>query len=716
MHAERRSSYRLALPPQTAFVEDPTSHAKAPLRALNAGGGAAAFAAADWWKDTQPLPMRFLLGEHAPFLANISLLGPASRSEGEKLLAFRLHPLRGSAMGTLSAFLCGLHATADPRLERLFSSSDHTLALDSSERAPTRSVAGAANIVALLRHYVVYEKVALQLHRPSPLPTISLTDVAMSEGGDSLICTATPELLGQIGPDQKHIFFFASPLALAWFHSSLTRIGDDRLAIAAPTVLFKSGFRCSRRVAPPWHHPLTAIFEPPYLCGERMATPILEVAGNGFAVEFDPRRDCLFPGQTLRRVQIDLPLGSVTLDCVLRMCRPVSADSQRVVGGFEVSAFASPEDHDRWLRCIIPALFPEVHLGEQGTVADAWSRLDRSGYLDLIEQPERLRLRRPFYEDWTRHAGHPAFRARFLLAHQKGEPVGVAAGNLIYPKTCLIHSGGVDKDAQHSGRVLKLAAATFLFAHAVADYSLMLFEAHKPINVVLFQRFVDQYTTRHDNAFDALTVYKWRAARTVPRPIGSPPQAVDVVSASDELLRELWRHQCATLSPIELDAYGWSPENGAMQQFSEQCARDGYERRRHVFFALDRGLPVGALIAETGSEGMNVFSLLNSCSIVLLSGSEGHRSDIVRALLARAVDFYRGAGKGAFLLLASPGLESRQTLHDQGFSYVAEGWRWLAAKRVIPAYISYLEDLSVVGRAEVRQNAATGRALARESA
>jgi hypothetical protein len=136
-----------------------------------------------------------------------------------------------------------------------------------------------------------------------------------------------------------------------------------------------------------------------------------------------------------------------------------------------------------------------------------------------------------------------------------------------------------------------------------------------------------------------------------------------------------------------------------MQEFCENCARDGYERGRHVFFALHRGSPVGALIAETGSEGMNVFSLLNSCSIVFLAKSPECEWKALRALLVRAIDYYGGQGKGAFLFLGANGRKQEPHMQDLGLSYVAEGWRWLAARRVIPAYISYLEDLAIAGAA-----------------
>jgi hypothetical protein len=108
---------------------------------------------------------------------------------------------------------------------------------------------------------------------------------------------------------------------------------------------------------------------------------------------------------------------------------------------------------------------------------------------------------------------------------------------------------------------------------------------------------------------------------------------------------------------------------------------------------------------------MNVFSLLNSCSVVFFEGCAGRKTEALRMLLARAIDFYNGAGKGAFLLLGTTGCEGEARIQELGFSYVARGWRWLAARRVIPAYISYLEDLAIIRKGSAGRKPPTPRTV-----
>jgi hypothetical protein len=641
--------------------------------------------------------LRFHLGSHGNFVADILLLGPAAKAEGEGLVAFRFQALSGQALGVLSAFLCSEHAQASNRLERMFSSRDATLEVD--DATAWRGVPEGSATLSLLRHYLTVEGSPFFLYDEMSEVTLPLERIRFIEhGGERALLASFPDAPRRaLNEAQEYVFFCVDALAVTWFRSRLRRHGPTDLLIAAPTKLSQGGFRCSRRVIPPWDHPVSATIENPHLHGEGISRPVSEFASNGFAIEFDPARDRLFPGQQLHRVCLDLPSGSVEMQCILRMCRP-RANIGKMVAGFEIGGFRSPQDHDRWLRALVPCLFPKTRIGDDQMVSDAWARLEHSGYLDLIESSERTRLRTPFFDDWTRQASHPGLSSRFVLSYRDGAPIGVTAANLIYPKTCLVHSGGIDKAAQGTGQVLDLYSAAFLLAHSMGEYCLSLFDAEKRINAILFERFVQQYSPRADSVFDRLAVFKWHASHGGTAIPVRPTRAFDIVSASGGLMRVLWEHQQATLSPLELDAYGWSPDGRCMQQFSEHCATHGYARHRQVFFALRDGLPLAALVAETGSEGMNVFSLLNACSVVFLQCPPEERCEVVRSLLARGIDHYSGSGKEAFLFLGFGDAERHARLQELGFTYVAEGWRWLTSKRVIPAYITYLRDLAALRR------------------
>jgi len=698
MSSERRTSYRIVLRDSLARATDPSSGEIHGVAALNSAGGALAIGRLSR-QGPRSLSLRFHLGEHKGFDADVLVLGPAAKADGPGLVAFRFLALGGEALSVLSAFLCGEHARAGNRLQRVFASRDG--ALEISSVASTREAPAGSTALLLLRHCLMDGQNPAFLYHETSEVTLPIERIQFIERGAKsvLVASLAEAAVRALDEAEEYVFFCTDALAVTWFRSRIVRQGSTEVSIAAPTTLSQGGFRCSRRVAPPWGYPVTATMDNPYLYGECIARPVSEIASNGFAIDLDPSRDRLFPGQRLRRVCLDLPTGAVEMECILRMCRP-GGTTGKMAAGFEIVGFRSPQDNDRWMRALIPCLFPRTRLGDDQVVCAAWERLERSGYLDLVESSERIRLRTPFFDDWTRQASHPGQHARFVLSYRDGEPIGVTAANLIYPKTCLVHSGGIDKDAQRTGQVLDLYSAAFLYGHSMGEYCLSLFDASKSSNAVLFERFIQQYTPRADNVFDRLTVFKWHASHgAIPAPV-RPARAVDVVSASGTLMRVLWEHQQRALSPLELDAYGWSADGRCMQQFSERCAVDGYARRRQVFFALRDGVPLAALIAETGSEGMNVFSLLNACSVVILRCPVEDRGDVVKSLLDRGIDYYRGSGKDAFLFLDFGDEQRHARLHELGFTYVAEGWRWLASKRVIPAYITYLHNLAVLRRPE----------------
>jgi hypothetical protein len=704
MYAERRASYRMALRDSLAHATDLSSGEIDPVRILSASGGAMVTAASVRPHDSSPRRLRFHLGRHAGFDAQVRMLGPAGDWDGHALVAFRFQSMTSDAMGALSAFLCREHARASNRLERLFSSRDTTLEVTGN--LPGRDPSPCSAAWSLLRHHVVDDGGPLFVHSETSDVTVPLerTLFLSRRGGNVLLARVPQDIARSLNETEEYVFFCAGSLSVTWFRSRLVKRGLCHLMIPAPATLSQGGFRSSRRVRPPWNYPVSVVIDNPQLRGDAISRPIVEIAGNGFSIEFSPMRDRLFPGQHLPQVDIDLPTGTVEMACIVRMCRPIEG-ADTMLAGFEIVGFHSPQDHDRWMRAIVPCLFPRTRIGDQELVLDAWTRLDRSGYLELIEPSERERLRTPFFDDWTRQASHAGLHARFVLSYSDGVPIGITAANLVYPKTCLVHSGGIDKDAQGTGQVLDLYSAAFLFAHSMGEYCLSFFDAQKRVNSILFERFVRQYASPAEQVFDRFALFRWHAGKANGLRAGERSSRFEVVSANSRLTRLLWEHQHRSLSPLELDAYGASPDGHCMQQFSERCAANGYLRRRQLFFALRDGAPRAALVAETGSEGMNVFSLLNACTVVFMDCPAGERRDVLRSLLVRGIDYYGGAGKGAFLFLGFAGDERQAGLDNLGLDHVAEGWRWLTSRKVLPAYITYLRDLAVLRNSGQREGA-----------
>lgn len=80
------------------------------------------------------------------------------------------------------------------------------------------------------------------------------------------------------------------------------------------------------------------------------------------------------------------------------------------------------------------------------------------------------------------------------------------------------------------------------------------------------------------------------------------------------------------------------------------------------------------------------------CRLIYLQ-PEAARDDAVKdLLLRRAVAHYAAAGKPEFLLLGSWGGEPMDLLEPLGLHYQTDILRWLARRRVLPAYLDYVEE------------------------
>jgi hypothetical protein len=133
------------------------------------------------------------------------------------------------------------------------------------------------------------------------------------------------------------------------------------------------------------------------------------------------------------------------------------------------------------------------------------------------------------------------------------------------------------------------------------------------------------------------------------------------------------------------------PARIELHQFEQSCALRGYQRNRTIFFALREGQAEAALIAELGSEGVNVFGLLNTCRIISLSDA-APCAGVRRVLLAQATQHYRQADKRNFLFLDDRG-PGDGVPAAMGFQHISGGLRWIAHRDVVPAWTAYLEGL-----------------------
>lgn len=139
------------------------------------------------------------------------------------------------------------------------------------------------------------------------------------------------------------------------------------------------------------------------------------------------------------------------------------------------------------------------------------------------------------------------------------------------------------------------------------------------------------------------------------------------------------------------DALAYAPEDIELFAFSKQCEALGFERSRQVYVADESGAPVAALIAESGGEGVNIFGLMNRCFIVSLT-TKPVSQPVKAALLGKAEQHFARLDKEHFIFFDEPDVDP-SFVKLCGFELISDGMRFIAHKRVVPAWLSYLANV-----------------------
>jgi hypothetical protein len=269
----------------------------------------------------------------------------------------------------------------------------------------------------------------------------------------------------------------------------------------------------------------------------------------------------------------------------------------------------------------------------------------------------------------------------------------MVAATLAYPGTWMIHHLACVAEAGEPGPV-HLAEIGALMRAPIqgveisdARFFLIYLERHKRLNERLYEDFRDSYQDPDRLLLTPFTVLRRRTDAPA-----DPSASIAVWPASPARLQQLAGRLRENTPLLVRQALGLEEDALDLRAFSASCAGQGHERRREVFFAEPDGERGAALLADSGSEGTNVFNLLNTCHIVPL-GPSAPSPAVCRALLARANAHYAALGKRTFLLFEDGVQASTSTALALGFEHVSAGLRWIAHREVIPSFDGYLRTM-----------------------
>jgi hypothetical protein len=676
--ADRRYTYRLDLPEDRVRLYAPRV-GRVVVADLSASGTGLIVSPDDFGQvSADPATFEFSTGQS--FSVKLDPVRVANVDRQLRVGA-RFQGLPVEGMRVLSQFLVSEFLEENNTLGRL---------LEDPRTLTTRS---ATFIRRHLRRCLFAEGRPLRVYSQGKLlPTSILAVRMLNEGGRSVIEARVTDTGLEDG--KSYMFLVTQPGAVTHFTARVERRFDTTLVICLPEAMYQAGFRNSIRTDVQATGRATVVCEHPRLCDALITRPLLDLSARGFAFECDPESDLLFPGDWLERIQIRFEDKVYRAAGRIRGIAPHGGSSSYSCG-VEIVGFADAAEEHHFRERVFRLEHPRVSLPEPSRGAGcAWRVLEASGYVSLwTPEQDGVGLSSKFSRFWN--DARPEV-ARLLLLETDGEAVATMACSLLFPRTWMLHNFGVDKMQRANPATFlrhareTYAAATYVLQHvAPLDYVVIYVENGKRFTQALYADFVERYAPAEDSRYDELRVFKCSPGeRRIERKRRINP--TEVALADPVALKAVSQHLRAALPPLEFDAFGYDEANIDFAAFAEECRKWNYDRARHVFLAWEQGVPMAALIAESGEEGVNLFGLMNRCHLIAL-GTAGVSVAAREALLSTAQRHYSELGKHAFVFLGDRDEDVRE-LEDLGYEFVSEGVRWLARRSALPAWLSLVEN------------------------
>ena len=558
-----------------------------------------------------------------------------------------------------------------------------------------------ARIAGILHLHGVLQGRRLSVYRgDQPLPARLRLDAIAPQMGH---LETTSDLENALEEDASYSFLLPGSGAAMLFSATAQRCRGHAVTLSFPVEMLQGGFRDSLRLPTRQGEGILVSFPHHRTDGLRRARVAQDVSDQGLSFPLEAGQDLLLPGDRLEDLRVELPTGAVSTLAVVRSIAPRDG-ALGLTCGIELLDFEGAADHRRWERYVFSKAYPRTVNEGPELAGMAWQMLDSSGYLDLWTRAEdRERLERRFHREWRWPAAVPS---HLIVLREESGSTGTFATSRLYPKTWLLHSLGVDKNARRRhGAVLDLARELYaamlrlLKRETQGRFFALFVQKDKRWTDLLYGGFVRTLPVDAPSVYDEYVLYKCRT-EDEPAPLPADGVRWSVKKADRDELAGLARQLRELLTPLEIEAYSYGEDEIDLRSFS---AEDPAELRRSVLVARDEEGPLAALVLESGSEGVNVFGLLNSCRIFFLRPvhDRAEVKGICGALLAAAREDYRARDTREFIIFATHEAMA-EAAFERGGCLISEGVRWVASCELLQAWTSYIDEVLQTRAHEVR--------------
>ena len=309
-----------------------------------------------------------------------------------------------------------------------------------------------------------------------------------------------------------------------------------------------------------------------------------------------------------------------------------------------------------WVKQLLARMNPRVEEASLQTLSAAWDVLERSGYLDEKPGSKMAAIRQPFIDVWDRLLKGPG--SNCWIYREEGEVSAVLCTSQIYSSTWMVHHMAVDR-ARSAG--FKLIALTELLPRTAFQWLsslheeanvLAYFNANHSFNKGVWIKFLELSEGRDDQDVQRLSVRDFEVD-SIPSP---PHEALHAVTVAT-------RRQQAQISTDLMERDG----GFVHRLFDYDQLRTDRESplgringsdvwwEREVLVVAEDDQLLGYALIESCESGANVFSLYDTCRIVILQDDSASPGTIRDALFYAAVQHHRAQGSRNILFMGKLG-------------------------------------------------------------
>jgi hypothetical protein len=469
----------------------------------------------------------------------------------------------------------------------------------------------------------------------------------------------------------------------------VTLLGADgqQVAFSLPRRMVEGGIRRAGRLRPEDDFPVWLEFLHPQLPGKLVRKLADEVGLDGIRFRLNVDEDLLAPGTVIESAALRLPGGhSVACRGVVRhTCR----DATGYACGLELLGFAGNGRQD-WVTEVLGRLNPSVQEATPFGLDEVWEVFERSGYLEEKPAEVMQAMRRPFISAWQRLLARRD-GSRCWLCREQERSIGTICASRIYSNTWLVHHLAVDRAL---GAARKLLVVADLFPRTAFQWLagvepggkvMGYFDATRAFNQQAWVQFLSSYQGSGRKDLQQVAIRDFQLDGLSPP---APQQPIWVRNASEAEQAQVSEHLLERDGPFLHEALDYRPEALGLRH----TGLAGLDRERTVIVAGQRDHFLGYLLLETAARGVNIFSLYDTCRIVLLEPAHVLAARVRDALLARAMAVLQAAGVSRLLYLQG---DQDPPPPDWGGYLDLRAVRTVFDAEVIPQWVAYLNDLWV---------------------